>query len=62
MKVQDLSMWEFLPFFLVVNKIGLVEEDIVKKETQIKQYKEENKFVAFFRTSVRMGIGVDEYM
>ena len=38
---------------LVENKIGSVEEDIVKEETQIKQFAEENKFVAFFRTSVK---------
>ena len=29
-----------LPSFLVENKIGLVEEDIVKEETQIKQFAE----------------------
>ena len=42
-----------LPSFLVENKIGSVEEDIVKEETQIKQFAEENKFVGFFRTSVK---------
>ena len=51
-----------LPSILVENKIDLVEEDVVKEETEIKQFAEENKFVGFFRTSVKMGIGVDECM
>ena len=51
-----------LPSVLVENKIDLVEEDVVKEETEIKQFAEENKFVGYFRTSVKMGIGVDECM
>ena len=53
---------EILPSVLVENKIDLVEEDVVKEETEIKSFAEENKFVGFFRTSVKMGIGVDECM
>ena len=51
-----------LPSVLVENKIDLVEEDKVKEEIQIIQFAKENKFVVFFRISVRMGIGVDECM
>ena len=53
---------EILPSVLVENKIDLVEEDVVKEETEIKSFAEENKFVGFFRTSVKMGLGVDECM
>ena len=51
-----------LPSVLVENKIDLVEEDVAKEETEIKKFAEENKYVGYFRTSVKMGIGVDECM
>ena len=51
-----------LPSVLVENKIDLVEEDVAKDETEIKKFAEDNKFVGYFRTSVKMGIGVDECM
>jgi small GTP-binding protein len=53
---------EILPSVLVENKIDLVEEDVVKDENEIKQFAENNKFIGYFRTSVKMGIGVDECM
>lgn len=51
-----------LPSVLVQNKIDLVEEDVVKDDEEIKKFAEENKFVNFFRTSAKMGIGIDECM
>ena len=51
-----------LPSVLVQNKIDLVEEDIVKDEEEIKKFAEENKFINYFRTSAKMGIGIDECM
>jgi small GTP-binding protein len=52
----------FLPSVLVQNKIDLVEEDIVKNEEEIKKFAEDNKFINYFRTSAKMGIGIDECM
>ena len=53
---------EILPSVLVQNKIDLVEEDASKDEEEIKKFAEENKFIGYFRTSVKMGVGVDECM
>ena len=53
---------EILPSVLVQNKIDLVEEDALKDEEEIKKFAEENKFIGYFRTSVKMGVGVDECM
>ena len=52
----------FLPSVLVQNKIDLVEEDIVKNEEEIKKFAEDNKFINYFRTSAKMGVGIDECM
>ena len=53
---------EILPSVLVQNKIDLVEEDALKDEEEIKKFAEDNKYIGYFRTSVKMGIGVDECM
>ena len=53
---------EILPSVLVQNKIDLVEEEALKDEEEIKKFAEENKFIGYFRTSVKMGTGVDECM
>ena len=53
---------EILPSVLVQNKIDLVEEDALKDEEEIKKFAEENKYIGYFRTSVKMGVGVDECM
>ena len=53
---------EILPSVLVQNKIDLVEEDALKDEEEIKKFAEDNKFIGYFRTSVKMGVGVDECM
>ena len=53
---------EILPSVLVQNKIDLVEENELKDEEEIKKFAEENKFIGYFRTSVKMGVGVDECM
>ena len=52
----------FLPSVLVQNKIDLVEEDVVKDEEEIKKFAEENKFINYFRTSAKLGVGIDECM
>ena len=51
-----------MPSVLVQNKIDLVEEDALKDEEEIKKFAEDNKFIGYFRTSVKMGVGVDECM
>ena len=53
---------DFLPAVLVQNKIDLVEEEIVKNDIEIKKFAEDNKFIGFFRTSAKMGVGIDECM
>ena len=47
---------DILPSVLVQNKIDLVDEEAIKK------FAEDNKFIGYFRTSVKMGVGVDECM
>jgi len=53
---------EILPSVLVQNKIDLVDEEALKDEEEIKKFAEENKYIGYFRTSVKMGVGVDECM
>ena len=51
-----------LPCVLVQNKIDLVDESVAKDDEEIKKFANENKFDNYFRTSVKMGIGIDECM
>ena len=51
-----------LPCVLVQNKIDLVDESVAKDDDEIKKFADENKFDNYFRTSVKMGIGIDECM
>ena len=53
---------EIIPSVLVQNKIDLVDEEALKDEEEIKKFAEDNKYIGYFRTSVKMGIGVDECM
>ena len=53
---------EIIPSVLVQNKIDLVDEDALKDEEEIKKFAEDNKYIGYFRTSVKMGVGVDECM
>ena len=53
---------EIIPSVLVQNKIDLVDEESLKDEEEIKKFAEDNKYIGYFRTSVKMGIGVDECM
>ena len=53
---------DILPSVLVQNKIDLVDEEALKDEEEIKKFAEDNKFIGYFRTSVKMGVGVDECM
>lgn len=52
---------DYLPSVLVRNKIDLLEGDLDDEE-QVKQFAEENKFLNVFKTSAKMGIGINECM
>ena len=51
-----------LPCVLAQNKIDLVDEEQLKDSTELKQFAETNKFDNHFRTSAKMGLGIDECM
>ena len=51
-----------LPCILIENKIDLIDEELVKADSEIKQFVDENKFDNHFRTSAKMGIGINESM
>ena len=51
-----------LPCVLVQNKIDLVDEEALKNDDEIKEFAQSHKFDSFFRTSAKMGIGIDECM
>ena len=53
---------DIIPSVLVQNKIDLVDEESLKDEEDIKKFAEDNKYIGYFRTSVKMGVGVDECM
>ena len=53
---------DIIPSVLVQNKIDLVDEESLKDEEKIKKIEEDNKYIGYFRTSVKMGVGVDECM
>ena len=52
---------DFLPSVLVRNKIDLIEGDITD-DAEIKEFADKNKFVNVFKTSAKMGIGINECM
>lgn len=52
---------DFLPSVLVRNKIDLIEGDTTDDE-EIKEFADKNKFANVFKTSAKMGIGIDECM
>ena len=51
-----------LPCVLVENKIDLVDEEVLKDDTEIAKFAQEHKYDNFFRTSAKTGIGIDECM
>lgn len=51
-----------LPTVLVQNKIDLVDEETQKNTDIIKEFQKKNEFDNFFRTSVKMGININETM
>ena len=53
---------KLLPCVLVENKIDLVDEEILKDDSEISKFARENKYDNFFRTSAKTGIGIDECM
>lgn len=52
---------DYLPSVLVRNKIDLFEGEL-QDEEEVKKFAEENKFLNVFKTSAKMGIGIDECM
>ena len=53
----------YLPCVLVENKIDLItNQDVLNNETEMKKFANENKFDNHFRTSAKMGIGINECM
>lgn len=53
---------KLLPCVLVENKIDLVDEEILRDDSEISKFAQENKYDNFFRTSAKTGIGIDECM
>ena len=54
---------DYIPSVLVQNKVDLVEEDEVNKfDDKVKEICEKHKFVNSFKTSAKMGIGIEECM
>ena len=54
---------DYIPTVLVQNKVDLVDENEVNKfDDKIKEICEKHKFVNSFKTSAKMGIGIEECM
>lgn len=53
---------KLLPCVIVENKIDLVDEEILKDDSEIAKFAQEHKYDNFFRTSAKTGIGIDECM
>ena len=53
---------QMLPCILIVNKIDLIDADFIQNDDEIKKFAEDNKFDNLFKTSAKLGIGIDESM
>ena len=54
---------DYIPTVLVQNKVDLVDENEVNKfDDKIKEICEKHKFINSFKTSAKMGIGIEECM
>lgn len=53
---------DFLPSVLVRNKIDLLEGEDTKDDAEVKEFADKNKFINVFKTSAKMGIGIEECM
>ena len=53
---------QMLPCILIVNKIDLVDEDFIENDSEIQKFAKNNNFDNLFKTSAKMGIGIDESM
>ena len=53
---------QMLPCILIVNKIDLIDDDFIQNDDEIKKFAEDNKFDNLFKTSAKLGIGIDESM
>ena len=51
-----------LPCILIVNKIDLVNEDFIENDSEIQKFAKDNNFDNLFKTSAKLGIGIDESM
>ena len=51
-----------LPCILIVNKIDLVDDDFIPNDNEIKKFAKDNNFDNLFKTSAKLGIGIDESM
>ena len=51
-----------LPCILIVNKIDLVDDDFIQNDNEIKKFAKDNNFDNLFKTSAKLGIGIDESM
>ena len=53
---------DMLPCILIVNKIDLVNEDFIENDSEIQKFAKDNNFDNLFKTSAKLGIGIDESM
>ena len=53
---------QMLPCILIVNKIDLVNEDFIENDSEIQKFAKDNNFDNLFKTSAKLGIGIDESM
>lgn len=54
---------DFIPSVLVRNKIDLIEQDNDStNDESVREFAEKNRFINVFKTSAKMGIGIDECM
>ena len=53
---------QMLPCILIVNKIDLVDDDFIQNDNEIKKFAKDNNFDNLFKTSAKLGIGIDESM
>lgn len=51
-----------LPCLLIHNKIDLLKESEFPNDSKMKNFFEDNRFLNYFQTSVKMGVNVNECM
>ncbi len=53
---------QILLCIFIVNKIDLVNEYFIENDSEIKKFDKDNNFDNLFKTSAKLGIGIDESM